>query len=617
MLKVNPTTPHNYLIRQLPTATIFVNQKFEVVHASDKWIADFELDSSTVFGKPINELLTSISSEWETTLSNCLSRGAGGKLVHMNLDSRFGAKWYELKCVPWYDEQEDIIGLIITAEDITQRKIEEKQTRKLQSLLKVTCEIGKLGYWEYCFLEDKLLWCDMTRQIHEVSNDFVPTIDKAVQFYKDGHSRNTISMLIHRAANKSDHWSERLQIITAKGNQLWIQASGKPIYNDGKLIGLTGTLQNIDDQVKSEMDTKNREQLLRTLIDNLPVNVFLKDTESRKILVNKSECAYLGLDNPKDVLGKSDFDLYDHDIAQIYRTEDLKVMDTLTPMLAKETTSRKKNGDMTTFLTSKIPILNNEGKVSGLVGISLDISDIKQKEKELVDLVNITSLQNKKLINFAHIVSHNLRSHAANFSMLLDFLMEEKDDSEKKKILDMLIDASDHLIVSLENLNEVVDININVNLDKKPIPLKNKIDSVSKNLSAYLKNNNTSIINQVCDTVEIRVIPAYVDSILMNLVTNAVKYQDPKRNAVVTLNAMSENGYTVLSVTDNGLGIDLNKYGDKIFGMYKTFHNHCDARGMGLYIIKNQIEAMNGKIGVESQVGIGSTFKIYFNEKNQ
>jgi light-regulated signal transduction histidine kinase (bacteriophytochrome) len=289
-------------------------------------------------------------------------------------------------------------------------------------------------------------------------------------------------------------------------------------------------------------------------------------------------------------------------------------METLRPLLGKETTNRKKNGKTTTFLTSKIPLLEDTGKASGLIGISIDISDIKQKEEELRDLVNVASLQNKKLINFAHIVSHNLRSHTANFSMLLDFLVNEKDESEKDNILNMLTDASDSLLETLENLNEVVDINRNVNLDKKPIPLKNKIDTVVHNLSAYL--GNAKVINTVCESTEIQVIPAYIDSILMNFITNAVRYKDPERNANITLSAKNEEGYTVLSVTDNGLGIDLEKYGDKLFGMYKTFHNHCDARGIGLYITKNQIEAMNGKVDVESEVGIGTTFNIYFNEKN-
>ncbi|HZJ18934.1 MAG TPA: PAS domain-containing protein [Pricia sp.] len=617
MLKAPPIRINNFLIKQLPKAIVFVNERFEVVHASDKWLADFKLEPLDVFGKPIGELFTRTGRDWENALRDCLSGATDETTVHFNPDTTSNDTWLEWTCVAWYDEQEHIIGLIIETEDITQRKLDEAQNNKLRSLLKVTSEVGKIGCWEYCSKEDKLIWCEMTRKIHEVSEDFVPTIDKALQFYKDGHSQNTMAMLIHDTTEKGTHWSERLQLVTAKGKVIWVQTTGVPIFKNEKFVGFTGTFQNIDEQVTFETKTKESENLLRTLVDNLPLNVFIKDTESRKILVNKSECEFLGVTGPEELLGKTNHDLYNEEDANALRKQDLKVMEALIPLLSHEIVIRNKNGEKITLLTSKIPLLDESGKASGLIGISLDISDLKQKEEELHDLVNVTSLQNKKLINFAHIVSHNLRSHSANFSMLLDFLVHEKDESEKENIHSMLINASDNLMESLENLNEVVAINTNVNLDKKPILLKNKIDTVQHNLSAYLKENNGTILNEVCDTTKIQVIPAYIDSILMNFITNSVRYKDPERNPVVTLTATSENGFTVLSITDNGLGIDLKIYGDKLFGMYKTFHDHSDARGIGLYITKNQIDAMNGKVTVESKMGVGTTFKIYFDEKNQ
>ena len=169
---------------------------------------------------------------------------------------------------------------------------------------------------------------------------------------------------------------------------------------------------------------------------------------------------------------------------------------------------------------------------------------------------------------------------------------------------------------TLDNLNEVVAISTNVNLEKKPIVLNEKIAAAELNLSAFLKKNNARVINEVEDDVQIKVIPAYIDSILMNFITNAVKYRDPSRDPVIRLSVTKNDKYTILSIEDNGLGIDMKKYGDKLFGMYKTFHHNSDARGIGLYITKNQIEAMNGKVMVSSEVGKGTTFNIYFNEKN-
>ena len=96
------------------------------------------------------------------------------------------------------------------------------------------------------------------------------------------------------------------------------------------------------------------------------------------------------------------------------------------------------------------------------------------------------------------------------------------------------------------------------------------------------------------------------------MTTNAVKYSNPKTNPKLEFFEEKNNNYKVLCVKDNGLGIDLNKHKDHIFGMYKTFHKHENATGIGLFITKNQIESLAGKIEVESQVGVGTTFRVFF-----
>ncbi|CAM3306504.1 PAS domain-containing sensor histidine kinase [Zobellia roscoffensis] len=610
------TTLNNPLVKQLPTATVFTNKKFEVVYASDKFFADFDFDSNDTLGRPINELFTTLSEDWENTLYHCLSDKTHDTNVNYSLNSATDSKWYKWACTAWQNDQNNPIGLIIQFEDITEKKLKKEQVDTLQSLLDAMCEISEIGVWDYNIQDDKLICCDIIRKIYNVGADHQFSFDGALSSYKDGHSRNTISMLVHESMNKGKTWSEKLQLRTSNGKNIWVQASGMPTYSDGKIVGIKGTLQNIEKQVQSETKTRENELLLRTLIDNLPLNVFIKDTESRKILVNKSECDYMGVDSADELLGKSDFELFNKDIALISRSEDLQVMETLIPILGRETINETKDGRIATFLTSKIPLKGNNGKAQGLVGISMDITDLKQKEQELRDLINVTSHQNKKLVNFAHIVSHNLRSHTANFSMLLDFLANEKNENEKSNIIKMLTQASDNLLETLENLNEVVAINTNINLEKKPVRLNQRIVSVKRNLKAFLVNNNAKIVNAISEHTTIKVIPAYIDSILMNFITNAVKYRHPDRPPLITLSTISENGYVVLSIEDNGLGIDLKKYGNKLFGMYKTFHDHSDARGIGLYITKNQIEAMNGKVTVASKVGLGTTFKIYFNEQN-
>ncbi len=603
-----------YLVKQLPQATAFVDAKLKLVFASDKWLALFDFAGQNVNGKSLHQLLGTIDHKQQKILKNCL-QGTPGKTYHLqDLDIDHQERWTAWDHIPWYDDKENIIGVILQTTDVTKTFTQEQQLKKLEGQLTDISEISQVGLWEYCAEKQSLFWCDISKKIHEVPKTYKPQLESAINFYKEGFSRNTISMVVYKAMENGTPWREKLQLITKKGNEKWVIAAGKPIYKNNKIIGITGTLQDIDDQVASETKTKESERLLKTVIHNLPLNVFIKDRESRKILVNKSEYEFLGFDNPQSVLGKSDFAFYDKQTAQDSRDEELHIMKSLKPMLNKEVINIKKDGTSTALLTSKIPLMGEDGSINGIVGFSLDISEMKQKEAELMELININALQNKKLINFAHIVSHNLRSHTSNFSMLLDFLVNERDETEKHRIVNMLIEASDNLLETLENLNTVIDINHNVNLEKEPIKINERIVHLEEDLSGYLKNNNATIINTISDDIHVLAVAPYLDNILVNFITNSIKYKKPEEDPIITLGASKNGKHTIISIADNGLGIDLQKYGDKLFGMYKTFHDRTDARGIGLYITKNQMEAMNGKIITCSEVGKGTTFNLYFDD---
>ena len=611
-----PIISNQFLIKQLPKPTVFINKEFKVVLASDKWAEDFGFQGQDYIGKSIYDLLDKTSTKWSNNLLACFDGKFPESELQAYLDKDSKEKWFEWTIIPWYDEQENIVGAILQTEDVSEKVKNELKIEKLEFLQKETGQHGKIGNWEYQKSKDKFTCCEMIRRIFEVDDDFEINIDNSLNFYKTGYSRNTISMAIFSANQKKTPWNEKLQIITAKGNEKWVNVSGKPLYKNGEYVGLIGIVQDITDFVEKEQKTKDNEHLLKTLINNLPLQIYIKDTQSRKLLANKSELQFLGIENERDIIGKDDFDLYDRDTAQKFRDEDIEVMISQIPMLNKELTRTNTNGSVITFLSSKIPLIGENGEVTGLVGISMDISEQKQKQKELKNLISVTSSQNKKLINFAHIVSHNLRSHSANFAMLLDFLGNEKDENERLKIMGMLMDSSKNLMETLHNLNDIVAINTESNIIKKEVNFNKKLNSVLKQINPQLNKAKATVISEVSDDLNINVVPAYLKNILTNIITNALKYKKPNVDPIIKISVNYVQNYTVISIEDNGVGLDLKKYGTKLFGMYKTFHGNSDAKGLGLYITKNQIEAMHGKISATSQVGIGSTFNLYFNDKN-
>ena len=603
------------MIKQLPKATAYISLNFEIIHISDSWVNRFGSATEHLFDASILAVSPDLSQHWKKEIKSAFLGVNNGSHIASYNDAYRVSNWLEWLITPWFDEKENIIGAIIQIEDVSEKVHNKQRLQKLELLFNAKSEISKIGNWEYNALTEELIWSPMTKKIHEVPMDFVPNMATAIDFYEPGENQQKIATYLKNAKSKGEHWNEKFQMITAKGKEIWVNATGIPLFENDQYMGLVGSFQDITEEVKSQQKTKESELLLRTLIDNLPLNVFLKDLDSRKILVNKSECDYLGLTS-EELIGKNDFDLYERHSAKISREEDLQVISSLQPILGRETVCIKKDGTRTTFLTSKIPLLNEYQEAVGIVGFSLNINTLKEKEKELRRLVNISSLQNKKLLNFAHIVSHNLRSHTANFSMLLGFLIKEKDDVERENLLKMLISSSDNLLETIDNLNEVVEINTNQNLDKKTIHVNTKISAIQKSLKSLIKNKEATILNFIPNDLYVKGIPSYVDNILLNVISNAIKFANPNKAHIVELSAEKDAHYTTIIVKDNGIGVDLEKNKNKIFGMYKTFHQREDSRGVGLYISKHQIEAMQGKFVMKSKVDYGTTFKIYFNEND-
>ena len=263
----------------------------------------------------------------------------------------------------------------------------------------------------------------------------------------------------------------------------------------------------------------------------------------------------------------------------------------------------------------KIIERDKNGDAVRIIGTHSDVSHNKQKENELLGNLDIIVEQNNRLLNFAHIVSHNLRSHTGNFKMLLNILDESNDKESKEECLSYLKTTSNALSETIDHLKELVDIHNTIIHKKEDLNLNVYLNQTLEVLSKEIKDNKVKIVNKIGEKDTIKFNPAYLESLFLNFTTNAIKYSHPERHPEISYSSSVEKGKLVLVIEDNGLGINLAKHGEKLFGMYKTFHKNENARGIGLFITKNQIESMGGSIEVESKVNVGTTFKINFNEE--
>lgn len=259
-----------------------------------------------------------------------------------------------------------------------------------------------------------------------------------------------------------------------------------------------------------------------------------------------------------------------------------------------------------------VTVIEEQGQPTKLRGVMIDITNRKEAETALYKSFSLVTEQNKRLLNFSYIVSHNLRSHASNIQGISALIESAKTEEDRDEMIQLLKTVANNLNETLFNLNNIVNIQTSMDIVVEPLNLSVYIDKALATQNAQIVNNEAQIVNKISEDIMINYNKAYLESILLNLISNALRYAHPDRKPVISLTCFEEDGQQVLKVSDNGIGIDLNKHGNKIFGIYQTFNGNTDARGLGLFITKNQIESMGGKIVVESAVNQGATFKVYF-----
>ncbi|MBA6152559.1 PAS domain-containing protein [Gelidibacter gilvus] len=246
-----------------------------------------------------------------------------------------------------------------------------------------------------------------------------------------------------------------------------------------------------------------------------------------------------------------------------------------------------------------------------IIGTHTDITAQKQHEEAVNDALSVATEHNNRLKNFAHIVTHNLKQHTANFESLLDFYDETDSYKEKAEIMQHLRTLSYGLTKTIVNLNQVVHVQNNKSQEVKKIYIAKEINNTLALLDFVIKENNATIHNNINPKLFLYYNSSYFESIIQNLLSNAIKYKHPDRDPVISIDCSYDIHEFKLIISDNGRGIDLNKFGNQIFGLYKTFHQNNDSEGVGLYLIKNQIESFGGKITVDSEVDVGTTFTIH------
>ncbi len=237
-----------------------------------------------------------------------------------------------------------------------------------------------------------------------------------------------------------------------------------------------------------------------------------------------------------------------------------------------------------------------------------------QKNLDLLQTNQQLIKQNSELQQFSFTVSHNLRSPLASMKGLIHIHQMAQTNEERAHIIRLFEESTGSLETIIQDLGKIIDIRHDNFTAFEKVTLQTEVDLILQSLNTFIISNEVSVLTDFTSP-ELVSIKAYINSILFNLITNAVKYRSPGRKPVVKISSRSSNEYVVLEVSDNGLGIDLPKHQNDLFKLYKRFHSHTPGKGLGLFIVKQQIEKLNARIEVESEPEQGTTFRI-FHQKN-
>jgi PAS domain S-box-containing protein len=490
-----------------------------------------------------------------------------------------------------------------TIQDISERKNIEKEVKRLSLVAEKTSNSVIITD-----RERRILWVnESTVKLTGYRRDEIVG-QKPTMFQFEKTSQETQKQIRENLAQQKEVNAEILN--RAKdGREYWLTLNIVPMTDEaGQHIGYMSVQSDITERVMFERELKRSEENYRNILENSSEMIHTIDNQGKLVWASRSWKEKLGLSNePAEGLNLLDF-LEKQTLSEFQRVmPSLNNGESVTDL---DCVFLSRDGSALSLEGRAIPVVEN-GVVVGSQAYLHDITKIKKAENDLRNVLELTKRQNERLRNFTHIVSHNLRSHSSNLAGLIYLLSLESPDFIGNVYFTNFRKAVDNLMDVISNLSEVALIETSENADFEKINLIYAVENAIANVYGLARNAKVSLHFEPADAAFVNGNQSYIDSIILNLLTNAIKYKADNRPASVEISVKEHENFMRLDVKDNGLGIDLERQGRKIFGMYKTFHHHPDARGIGLFLTKNQVEAMGGRIEVQSTVNVGSTFSVF------
>jgi len=597
------------LLDSAPQAIFLLDQDLNVLSFNAVAAADVQRSQLSTLQKGQN-LMQYIAGPLLDQVKDNHSKAMRGKSVLYETGS--GNYWHEIAYRPILASDDSVLAVSLTIHDISDQKRAIQTIKRSEAQLARAQQLAHLGNWEYDLASEILSVSDGVYAILGVKKgSFMLTRLSALK-YIHPEDKNLVNRKFREAVQEKKVVTFDHRIILRDGSERYLFEVCELVSSmDGTPLRLSGSVQDITDRVQAAREITKAKNLLQSTLENIPEIIFSADASFNLTYVSP-QCLEVTGYTEEEFLQNCGF------WGEALLPEDKEiVLHTLIPNLRAgyrqqhEIRIQARTGDTKWLQLRLSPMMDEQGNVLRIDGSASDITQYKAEETKRNELTDQLLKQNQDLQQFAYIVSHNLRAPIANILGLTSIYNRSQPDAAlNQRVVDGLVKSAQLLDTTIRDLNELLTIRSELQQVQEDVwfeqVLQRTLDSMPD------EKAGAKITYDFTDAPKIKSIRSYVQSIITNLISNAFKYRSPDRKLHLTLTTIKHTDYICLTVTDNGRGLDLTKTKDKLFGLYKRFHPDIEGKGLGLHLVKTQAELLNGKVEVKSQLGVGTTFNIYF-----
>jgi PAS domain S-box-containing protein len=465
--------------------------------------------------------------------------------------------------------------------------------------------------WDWKITEDNFTWNKGIEVIYGYNKNQVANNSK--WWFDNIHPEDSIKMSIKLYSfleQKTEKWQDQYRFKCADNKYKYVLDRGFILKDEnGKAIRMIGAIQDITKQKEEE----NRLKLLETVFTEARDSIIITQATSddhqipKIVFANPAFSKMSGYEHSK-IIGKSPsfFMGKNSDPCQIEKLS--QAIKTRKECFLEIILYKKDLSEYWVSL-SFIPVYNLEQDISHWISIQRDITEEKKLEKEKEILIRELTRNNKDLKQFSYITSHNLRAPLSNLTGLLnliDYALIENEDLEE--IINGFKTSTHLLNETVNDLSKAITIKDSSAVQNEELQIQDIFKNILNQLKLDIETIKPKINIYYGNVLKIKTNKAYLESILLNLFTNSLKYRSKNRDLIINI-AISEADQVIsINFKDNGIGIDLERHKNKIFGLYQRFQDYPDSKGLGLFLVKSQIETMGGAISILSEVEKGTEF---------